>query len=86
MTFRSLFAKLVFFSTFAAALAILYTEVVQYWTPTPVPKRFAPVAKHARLDNLPVALGPKPTLLHFFNPDCPCSRFNLKHVEDLYAQ
>jgi hypothetical protein len=25
----------------------------------------------------------KPTLFHFFNPDCPCSRFNLKHFLSL---
>ena len=24
-----------------------------------------------------------PTLLHFFNPACPCSRFNLEHVREL---
>lgn len=24
--------------------------------------------------------------LHFFNPDCPCSRFNLDHVRDLSAR
>jgi hypothetical protein len=25
----------------------------------------------------------KPKLLHFFSPDCPCSRFNLKHFLSL---
>jgi hypothetical protein len=25
----------------------------------------------------------RPTLLHFFNPGCPCSRFNLDHVKAL---
>lgn len=25
----------------------------------------------------------KPILLHFFNPDCPCSRFNVKHFYSL---
>jgi hypothetical protein len=27
----------------------------------------------------------KPTLLHFFNPVCPCSRFNIDHVRELIA-
>ena len=25
----------------------------------------------------------KPTFLHFFNPDCPCSRFNIKEFKSL---
>ncbi len=28
----------------------------------------------------------RPVLLHFFNPDCPCSRFNLDHVRKLHRQ
>jgi hypothetical protein len=86
MSFRSLLAKLAFCCTFAGSLTILYTEEVQYWTPTPVPAAYVPVAKFTRLDTLPIRLSNKPTLLHFFNPDCPCSRFNLMHVEALYAQ
>ncbi|BDU26354.1 hypothetical protein FLGSB24_30980 [Flavobacterium sp. GSB-24] len=36
-----------------------------------------------------IELGPccafdnKPIFIHFFNPDCPCSRFNVPHVSDL---
>ena len=30
--------------------------------------------------------SPRPILLHFFNPDCPCSRFNLDHVRKLHRQ
>ena len=25
----------------------------------------------------------KPVFIHFFNPDCPCSRFNVPHVSGL---
>jgi hypothetical protein len=32
---------------------------------------------------LPAGTDRKQLLLHFFNPDCPCSRFNLKHVKQL---
>lgn len=28
----------------------------------------------------------RPTLLHFFNPSCPCSRFNLQHLRELIRQ
>ena len=27
--------------------------------------------------------SPKPLFLHFFNPDCPCSRFNMPHFKEL---
>jgi len=27
--------------------------------------------------------GRKPLFLHFFNPDCPCSRFNMPHFREL---
>jgi hypothetical protein len=27
--------------------------------------------------------SPKPLFLHFFNPDCPCSRFNVSHLREL---
>jgi len=28
----------------------------------------------------------KPKLLHFFNPHCPCSRFNVKHFQSLQKE
>lgn len=30
--------------------------------------------------------GQRPLVLHFFNPECPCSRFNLEHVRELQRQ
>lgn len=35
------------------------------------------------LANLESGQAGKPLFLHFFNPRCPCSRFNLDHVRDL---
>jgi len=61
--------------------ALFWQQELQYTRPTPVPADYVAVLPGERV--VPVAAGAvrKPVLLHFFNPDCPCSRFNLKHVK-----
>jgi hypothetical protein len=57
----------------------------KYSLPTPVPKQYQPVAPGASVDlagKLSVP-GDKPVFLHFFNPDCPCSRFNIPYFKSL---
>jgi hypothetical protein len=57
----------------------------QYKLPTPVPENYVAVNKGERII-LPqgvAARGNKPLFLHFFNPNCPCSRFNFKHFRSL---
>ena len=58
-----------------------------YNLPTPVPEKYRPVDTGATID-LPANLrsGSKPLFLHFFNPDCPCSRFNMAHFRALVNQ
>jgi len=58
-----------------------------YALPTPVPANYHPVTTGTKIDlsghiaqTLPSG---KPLFLHFFNPDCPCSRFNIPHFRDL---
>jgi hypothetical protein len=47
-----------------------------------------PLGSQAKLPPaLEALLRPRvPALLHFFNPTCPCSRFNLDHVRELEAE
>jgi hypothetical protein len=61
-----------------------YNQFV-YSLPTPVPANYRPISTGAKVDlRLPVKVNKeKPTLLHFFNPDCPCSRFNIKEFKSL---
>lgn len=57
----------------------------KYSLPTPVPTRYHPVTTGSYVDlagRLSVA-GNKPVFLHFFNPDCPCSRFNVPFFKSL---
>lgn len=61
-----------------------YNEWI-YSLPTPVPAsyKFVHTNQHIAItEKLKVAPG-KPVFLHFFNPDCPCSRFNLPHFREL---
>ena len=68
---------------------LFWLQDLQYSRPTPVPSSWVDVPAGARVA-LPrsVALlreasGSRPVLLHFFNPGCPCSRFNVDHVRTL---
>ena len=63
-----------------------YSEFV-YSLPTPMPKSYKDVKKGTVINlNRKLAPDSKPVLLHFFNPDCPCSRFNMKHFKELVKQ
>ena len=61
----------------------------QYSLPTPVPKNYQAVntGTYINIKDIP-GLGHerKPLFLHFFNPDCPCSRFNITHFKSLAKQ
>lgn len=58
---------------------------MQYSLPTPVPERYQIVRIATQIDvgdTLSEQLE-KPVFYHFFNTDCPCSRFNLDHFNDM---
>jgi hypothetical protein len=64
-----------------------YNEWV-YSLPTPVPANYKPV-EAGEMVALPAALKPigrKPLFLHFFNPSCPCSKFNVPYFSSLAKQ
>ena len=57
---------------------------LQYRRPTPVPSGHQPVALGSRIDLAGLSADTRrPVLLHFFNPACPCSRFNVRHFLSL---
>lgn len=69
-----------------ATVALAFWQLdLRYALPTPVPAAHAEIAAGTEV-RLPPGLVPAdsgPLLLHFFNPQCPCSRFNLDHVHEL---
>jgi len=64
-----------------------YNELV-YHLPTPVPAGYKAVGQGTFIKlRGPLAENfSKPVLLHFFNPDCPCSRFNITNFRALVKQ
>ncbi|MCC8408114.1 AhpC/TSA family protein [Mucilaginibacter sp. UR6-1] len=57
----------------------------RYTLPTPVPAGYKNVATGQQIHLIPqLAINnSKPLFLHFFNPKCPCSRFNIDHFKKL---
>jgi hypothetical protein len=57
----------------------------RYNLPTPVPQNFVAVniGDHINLAGKVPVQNDKPLFIHFFNPDCPCSRFNIPHFKSL---
>ena len=71
---------------FSAILGIFWYQEIQYLLPTPVPENYRVVRPDEviRFDSVLIPQQyAKPKLFHFFNPDCPCSRFNLTHFRSL---
>ena len=77
-------------------LAVLFAGIVTlfwyndwvYSLPTPVPPHYMAVNTGQEIA-LAAPLNPgstKPLFLHFFNPDCPCSRFNVAHFKSLVKE
>lgn len=64
-----------------------YNEWV-FHLPTPVPANYKTVAPGTllRLNNSLTADHSKPLFLHFFNPDCACSRFNVATFKSIVKQ
>ncbi|MEQ9438264.1 MAG: hypothetical protein RIG62_04420 [Cyclobacteriaceae bacterium] len=76
---------LVLLTLLGGILSVFWYQQIQYLTPTITPINYHPVALET-----PVALSfleertqKRPIFLHFFNPDCPCSRFNQDHFRSL---
>lgn len=66
--------------------AMFWYQEAQYLLPTTVPANYVSVVARQVVNfdsSVLTTTLTKPTLFHFFSPDCPCSRFNLKHFVSL---
>lgn len=64
---------------------IFWHQEWKYNLPTPVPADYKTVntGNHIDIDGKLISANGKPLFIHFFNPDCPCSRFNVPHFNSL---
>ena len=73
---------------FSAVGAIFWYNELVYHLPTPVPANYKAI-NTGTFVKVNVALannGSKPLFLHFFNPACPCSRFNMANFKSMVKQ
>lgn len=65
--------------------AIFWYNQFVYSLPTPIPANYHTVSigKKIPLGDRFGAANNKPVFLHFFNPECPCSRFNIDQFRSL---
>jgi peroxiredoxin len=77
----------------ASAIGVVFWQQdLRYALPTPRPAGWQPatvgaaVVLPAALERLRADRPGRPVLLHFFNPSCPCSRFNVDHVRALASR
>jgi len=87
----SAFFKILFFSLFAAGSFgiicwMFWEQEVKYMKPTIKPKGFIETASLGEIRSLAgftTIDTNKPTMLHFFSSNCPCSRFNMREISHL---
>jgi hypothetical protein len=80
--------KYLIVSIFSAICLILvaftfWKQDVRYSLPTPKPPRLQQKSLGAVVNFSELQSVQKPMLLHFFNPECPCSKFNVEHLREL---
>ena len=82
---KKVIAIAVLLLTFTGISILFWYSEWRYSLPTPIPAQY-----HAIPLGTPIDISAKftakknePVFLHFFNPDCPCSRFNIPHFKEL---
>ncbi|MBT1690364.1 TlpA family protein disulfide reductase [Dawidia soli] len=85
---RKVLVGLLLLAVSGSVALLFWSQELKYVMPTPVPAHFVSPAVNRPVDlTLLDGYQPgKPVYIHFFNPDCPCSRFNLKHFHALANQ
>lgn len=82
---RKIFVASWLVAVFCCVAGIFWHTELVYSKPTPIPEQFTAVSEGSVIQ-LALENGlhsRKPRLIHFFNPDCPCSRFNVQHLQSL---
>lgn len=84
MLYRKVFILFWLIGISAGIGYLFWEQEVKYTRPTPVPANYSPPLFNTKID-LPEGfyIEDKPLFVHFFNPDCPCSRFNIRHFNSL---
>jgi hypothetical protein len=73
---------------FSGIVALFWYNEWVYQLPTPVPENYKVIntGESIAFNGLSNTEKNKPVFLHFFNPDCPCSRFNISQFKSLVKE
>lgn len=80
---KKLLAVLWFTLLIVAISVLFWQNEFKYSLPTPIPENYTAVTVGSKIDLKCCVTDSRPIFIHFFNPDCPCSRFNVPHVSEL---
>lgn len=81
---KKILLTLWFMALLLAIGCLFWQNEFKYSLPTPVPQNYRNIAMGSKVNlDQCCAYDNKPIFIHFFNPDCPCSRFNVPHVSGL---
>jgi len=88
LSFKHLLGTVILCILGGVTFLIFWQEHARFQVPTQVPEQhqFVPVGNQPELGQWEISTEKNLTLLHFYNPDCPCSRFNRDHLEDLISR
>lgn len=76
---RSFLSILILTIGFSLVLSLLWGFEQDYNKTPSKPTKFTEIPINSNIIMDEVKLDNKPTLIHFFNPNCPCSKFNFEH-------
>lgn len=81
---KKMFVYISLFLIATGIIKVFWEQELVYSLPTPVPPALKTVEIGRELVlKFDGRKHEKPVFLHFFNPACPCSRFNIKHFKKL---
>lgn len=79
---RAFLSVIILLSASAAIGFVFWQQELKYQRPTPIPENYHTVAVGAPIKFSDLPKG-EAVFLHFYNPDCPCSRFNTRHLKSI---
>ena len=65
---------------------LFWRQEVQYWLPTEVPEDYVDVNTGSTVDLAFIEENQKHKVLHFYNPNCPCSKFNFASFKKILKE
>ena|SRR5688572_24275204 len=89
MSIKNIFIALWLIIIGSGIAYVFWYQEWKYNLPTPVPPNYHTInfGTYVSIKKIPgLEHSSKPLFLHFFNPNCPCSRFNISHFKSLVKE